>query len=180
MQLFTVYLQLSGVAQLCVAISWSVSRMCRLVKEGADLPPAKARNYENYHRSIPVYSMQISFGCCRQTNGFMAFCTLRITRVEIVPCPGFVSVDLTLCAEAASPARNRLLTPGETVGSAHSVQVCRRRPFGLGKVQRCWGVTQTVSTASIFVHHSGLGLLINSARCGKQAAYILRRKIINP
>lgn len=73
MQLFTVYLQLSGVAQLCAAISWFVSTMCRRVKEGADLPPAKARHYENYHRSIPVCSTQISFVCCRQTNGFIVF-----------------------------------------------------------------------------------------------------------
>lgn len=38
-----VYLQLSGVAQLCAVISWFVSTICRLVRDGADLPPARAR-----------------------------------------------------------------------------------------------------------------------------------------
>lgn len=93
--------------------------------------------------------------------------------------PGFVSVDFTLCSQAALSAWHRLLTRGQTVGSSRSVHVCGCRLFGLGKVQRCWGVTQAVSTAAVLVHHSGLGLLNNSVWCGNKAAYILRGKIIN-
>lgn len=38
-----IYLQLLGVAQLCAVISWFSSTICRLVRDGADLPPAKVR-----------------------------------------------------------------------------------------------------------------------------------------
>lgn len=49
----------------------------RPVRAGADLPPAEGRKAAlwapNPYRSIPLYSMQISFVYCCQTHGFTVF-----------------------------------------------------------------------------------------------------------
>lgn len=81
----------------------------------------------------------------------------------------FVRAELTFRMEAALPTRHALTT-GQTVGSSRLIQVWRYWPFGLGKGQGCGRVTQAVTAAPVFVHHSGLGLLINGARCWKEAS----------
>lgn len=81
----------------------------------------------------------------------------------------FVLADLTFRVEAALPTR-RALTPGQTVGGSRLIQAWRYGPFGLGEGQGCGRVTQAVAAAPVFVHHSGLGLLINGARCREEAS----------
>lgn len=80
-----------------------------------------------------------------------------------------VLADLTFRLQAALPT-GHCLSAGQTVASSSFIQVWRYWPFGLGKRQGCRGVTQAVSATTIFVHHPGLGLLINGARCRKEAS----------
>lgn len=63
LHLISIYLQLLDVAQFCAGISWFVSTIRRLVRKGADLPPAKERN------AAVCATMPIAFLCtvCRQT-----------------------------------------------------------------------------------------------------------------
>lgn len=116
---------------------------------------------------------------CRLVNIGAKSCRLQIEinfqkSFHVREC---VLADLTYRFQAALPAWHCLST-GQTVGSSRFVQVWRYWPFGLGKRQGCRGVTQAVSATPILLHHPGLGLLINGARCRKEASWILKR-IIN-
>lgn len=109
---------------------------------------------------------------CRRANVGAKLCRMRRTFKEVFYCfhiHKFVLADSTFGMEAALPTRHALTT-GQTVGSSRLLQVRRYRPFGLGKGQGCGRVTQAVPAAPVFVHHSGLGLLINGARCWEEAS----------